>query len=192
MIANWFKRQKRDRFAVDRLHQSILGQALRPEFYFAGGARDNFSGRFEMAALHATLLFRRLRRIEEGGQELSQELFDALFDGFDEALRDIGTADLAVGKKIRKMGEAFYGRAKAYDSALQTPDNDALERALVRNLTLDAAVAPLIATYVRSIEDAFSRHADAGLMSGDLTWPKPPSAALRAVVRENPAGARAD
>jgi cytochrome b pre-mRNA-processing protein 3 len=38
--------------------------------------------------------------------------------GFDEALRDIGTGDLSVGKKIRKMGEAFYGRAKAYDEAL--------------------------------------------------------------------------
>jgi hypothetical protein len=40
-----------------------------------------------------------------------------------EALRDIGTGDLSVGKKIRKMGEAFYGRAKAYDEALQVRES---------------------------------------------------------------------
>src|SRR6185295_17528936 len=112
-------------------------QALRPDFYYDGGARDNFSGRFEMTSLHAALVFRRLRTAGASGKELAQECFDALFDGFDEALRDIGTGDLSVGKKIRKMGEAFYGRAKAYDEALakDTPEG-ALEEALIRNLGL--------------------------------------------------------
>ena len=65
-------------------------QALRPDFYFEGGVRDNFSGRFEMTCLHGTLVFRRLREAGQAGKALSQEVFDALFDGFDEALRDIG------------------------------------------------------------------------------------------------------
>ncbi len=46
----------------------------------------------------------RARRTRTG-----PEVTNALFDGFDEALRDIGTGDLTVGKKIRKMGEAYYG-----------------------------------------------------------------------------------
>ena len=87
-LGNWFQ-PKKNRWAVDRLHQSIQAQALRPDFYFEGGARDNFSGRFEVTCLHGTLVFRRLREAGQAGKALSQEVFDALFDGFDEALRDI-------------------------------------------------------------------------------------------------------
>jgi len=77
-----------------------------------------------MTCLHGAFAFRRLRKAGAAGKALSQDVFDALFDGFDEALRDIGTGDLSVGKKIRKMGEAFYGRAKAYDDALGDGSED--------------------------------------------------------------------
>jgi cytochrome b pre-mRNA-processing protein 3 len=169
-------RRKRSKWAVDRLHGSVITQALRPEFYFEGGARDNFSGRFEMASLHATLAFRRLRELGPTGRDLAQECFDALFDGFDEALRDIGTGDLTVGKKIRKMGEAFYGRARAYDEALaEAAGPQALEEALARNLGVSEAVAPRFAAYVRSVEEALARHAPDMLLSGEINWPKPPA-----------------
>jgi len=169
-------RRKRNKWAVDRLHHTVIAQALRPEFYFEGGARDNFSGRFEMASLHATLAFRRLRELGTVGRDLAQECFDALFDGFDEALRDIGTGDLTVGKKIRKMGEAYYGRSKAYDEALGTgADADALEKALIRNLGVSDEVAPAFATYVRNVEDSLARHQPDMLLSGEINWPKPPS-----------------
>lgn len=103
MLGKWFQKQKRNRWAVDKLHNSIQAQALRPDFYYEGGVRDNFSGRFEMTSLLATLVFRRLRTAGVAGKDLAQDCFGALFDGFDEALRDIGTGDLSVGKKIRKM-----------------------------------------------------------------------------------------
>ena len=136
-IGQWFGRRKRARWAVDKLHQSIVNQALRPEFYAAGGAKDNFSGRFEMTSLHAALLFRRLRATGSTGKALSQECFDALFEGFDEALRDIGTGDLSVGKKIRKMGEAFYGRARAYDLYEAAQGTGVFEGDVVRSAASD-------------------------------------------------------
>jgi cytochrome b pre-mRNA-processing protein 3 len=166
---------KKNRWAVDRLHQSIQGQALRPDFYYDGGARDNFSGRFEMTCLHGTLMFRRLRAAGATGKALSQDVFDALFDGFDEALRDIGTGDLSVGKKIRKMGEAFYGRAKTYDEALAEGVADAeLAMALQRNLGVSDAEAPRFARYVRSVEDTLKRHQDEQLLQGEVNWPRLP------------------
>ena len=173
-LGNWFQ-PKKNRWAVDKLHQSIQAQALRPDFYFEGGARDNFSGRFEMTRLHGTLVFRRLREAGQAGKALSQEVFDALFDGFDEALRDIGTGDLSVGKKIRKMGEAFYGRAKAYDDALADGVSDVdLQHSLMRNLGVAEPQAGRFVRYVRAVEDTLRRHTDAQLLSGELNWPRLP------------------
>lgn len=174
MLGNLFGRKKRNRWAVDRLHQAILAQALKPAFYFEGGAKDNFSGRFEMTSLHAALVFRRLRECGAAGQELAQECFDALFDGFDEALRDMGTGDLSVGKKIRKMGEAFYGRAKAYDEALAPgAKSDALENALQRNMGIGEAHVVSFAEYAKAAEETLSRHTDDAVMAGEVSWPKP-------------------
>lgn len=173
-LGKWFQ-PKKNRWAVDRLHQSIQAQALRPDFYYEGGARDNFSGRFEMTCLHGSLAFRRLRAAGAAGKALSQDVFDALFDGFDEALRDIGTGDLSVGKKIRKMGEAFYGRAKAYDEAIDAnPDSGDLQRALGRNLGLEDTEKDRFARYIRSVEDTLKRHTDEQLLSGEVNWPRLP------------------
>ena len=33
-------------------------------------------------------------------------------------MREAGVGDLGVGKRIRKMAQAYYGRAAAYDTAL--------------------------------------------------------------------------
>lgn len=171
-LGNWFQ-SKKNRWAVDRLYQSIQAQALRPDFYFDGGARDNFSGRFEMTCLHGTLVFRRLRRAGGAGKALAQDVFDALFDGFDEALRDIGTGDLSVGKKIRKMGEAFYGRSKAYEDALSQDDGDKeLTVSLRRNLGVGDNESARFVRYVRSVEDTLARHTDEQLLSGDVNWPR--------------------
>lgn len=171
-LGNWFQ-PKKNRWAVDRLYQSIQAQALRPDFYYDGGARDNFSGRFEMTCLHGTLVFRRLRAAGAAGKGLAQDVFDALFDGFDEALRDIGTGDLSVGKKIRKMGEAFYGRAKAYEEAMDSADGDVeLSRSLMRNLGVDAEQSARFIRYVRSVEDTLKRHSDEQLLQGEVNWPR--------------------
>ncbi|HVY89858.1 MAG TPA: ubiquinol-cytochrome C chaperone family protein [Hyphomonadaceae bacterium] len=174
-IGKWFQQSKRNRWAIDKLHHSIQNQALRPDFYYDGGARDNFSGRFEMTSLHAALIFRRLRTAGPAGKAMSQEVFDALFHGFDEALRDIGTGDLTVGKKIRKMGEAFYGRAKAYDEALG-PDAapSLLTEALMRNLGVAEGEVPRFVRYVRLLEDTLQRHQNEQLLQGEVNWPRLP------------------
>ena len=36
----------------------------------------------------------------------------------DRSLREIGVGDLRVGKRIRQMAQAFYGRARHYDDAV--------------------------------------------------------------------------
>lgn len=64
-------------------------------------------------------------------------------------MREAGVGDLGVGKKIRKMAQAYYGRAAAYDEALgkaapvkaTAEVKTALSAVLQRNLYPDAPEA---------------------------------------------------
>jgi hypothetical protein len=56
-----------------------------------------------------------------------------MFSDFDRALREMGTGDLSVGKHVKRMALAFYGRIHAYEEGLAGGDS-ALDAALVRNV----------------------------------------------------------
>lgn len=132
------------------LYDAVLEAARRPALYGANGAPDTVDGRFDLIVLHAILLLRRLRDGGEPGKRLAQLVFDIMFDDMDAALREMGTGDLSVGKRIKAMGEAFYGRAKAYEAALAAGDESALAEAMSRNMfDADAGAGPKAAAFAR-------------------------------------------
>ena len=120
----------------------VLAEYSRaPRFYRELGVADTLDGRFDMMALVIGLAIRRLKQDDtvtgkqsKNRHRLAQELFDYMFDDMDRALREMGVGDLSVGKKIKKMAHAFYGRADAYGKALDADDRAALIEALERNL----------------------------------------------------------
>ena len=63
---------------------------------------------------------------------LNQELFDRFFADMDFTLREMGVGDLGVGKRVRKMSEAFMGRLTAYSESLEQNDKPELALALAR------------------------------------------------------------
>ena len=65
---------------------------------------------------------------------VGQGLFDRFWQDMDHNLREMGTGDLAVPKRMKALGEAYYGRAGAYRAAFADPDRDALVEALKRNV----------------------------------------------------------
>ena len=121
---------------VASLYFKIVKQARLPVFYENLGIPDTASGRFDLIALHAFIVMKRLKYIGTDGGKLSQALFDHMFADLDRNLREMGVGDLAVGKKIKKLAAAYYGRVKAYDAALQS-NNVSLGAALKRNVFLD-------------------------------------------------------
>jgi cytochrome b pre-mRNA-processing protein 3 len=134
MIFSLFKR-RRETPSVERLYGDVVAAARAPALYRDLGVPDTVMGRFELLALHVSLLLRRLRALPPPADSLAQELVDAFFAELDAALRQIGIGDVSVPKKVKKLGEAFYGRAKAYDEALaEDAASDALECALARNV----------------------------------------------------------
>jgi cytochrome b pre-mRNA-processing protein 3 len=62
-------------------------------------------------------------------------------------LRELGAGDIGMGKRVKKLASAFYGRMRAYDEA---QDEAAMEAALVRNLYRGASQpgAKALARYV--------------------------------------------
>lgn len=119
---------------VYAVYGSAVAQAREPAFYLDVPVPDTVDGRFEMIILHVFLLIDRLRGQGDKAADLCQRLFDTLFDDMDRSLREMGVGDLSVGKKINVMAEAFYGRAGAYQDALDSGDRDELIDALTRNI----------------------------------------------------------
>ncbi len=132
--------------SVDLVYGDIVAAARLPRIYRVMGVPDTVMGRFDALALHLVLVLRRLRALPAPAESLAQELVDRFFADLDAALREIGIGDVSVPKKIKKLGQAFYGRAEAYETAL-APDAaaDALGQALARNL-LDRPDEPVLAT----------------------------------------------
>lgn len=88
-------------------------------------------GRFELMAINGCLALFRLRA-EPALRPLAQAFTDQFFSLFDAGLREAGTSDTAVPKRMSRMASDFYGRLDAYGGALE--DVDALEAALARNV----------------------------------------------------------
>ncbi len=165
---------------AESLYLAVVEQARRSEFYTEFGVPDTIDGRFDMILLHAFLLLRRLRGCGEQGDRLAQALFDAMFDDMDRNLREMGVGDLSVGKRVKKMVAAFYGRIAAYDSGLETGEA-ALRAALKRNLYGTAPPAPdqlaAMAGYVRSQEDRLAAQDAEELIAGRVGYGDPPGSA---------------
>jgi cytochrome b pre-mRNA-processing protein 3 len=154
------------RRAAARLVSSLIAQARAPIFFTKFNVPDTIDGRFDLVTLHAFLVLERLE--SAGRRDLSQALTDAVFAGFDEGLRDLGAGDLGMGRRMKKMANAFYGRLNAYRAAA---DRDALSAALLRNVyrgeVRNEAPAGELARY---IEGARAAIATSDLDSGDAQF----------------------
>jgi len=165
---------------IDALYGAIVAQARRPAFYLSYGAPDTAEGRFDMVVLHVALVCRRLGRETGAGEAaargLSQRVFDMFCTDMDRNLREMGVGDLTVPKRMRRMGEAFYGRLEVYDRALAAIGDEELATALARNvLGARTATAPAwrFAAYVREAARRLDAKPFQALAGGQMDLPDP-------------------
>jgi cytochrome b pre-mRNA-processing protein 3 len=157
-----------------RLYASAAAQARTPAFYAAMGAPDTVEGRFELYSLHVALLLRRLKGQGPQAAETAQGLFDAYVQALDDALREMGVGDLSVGKKMRKLGEAFYGRVRNYDEALAAlPDKAPLAAIIGRTVLMgeSAAHGGPLTDYAAEAMARLEAEPLAALLQGESPWP---------------------
>ena len=164
---------------AEKLYGAIVAQARTPAFYAALGVPDTPLGRFEMIALHAYLLFRRLKTGGPEDRALAQGVHDVMFADMDRSLREMGVGDLGVGKRVKKLATNLYGRIAAYDEGMDNGEPDrgeidegALVAALTRNVFAEAAegaARPVaLAAYVQAQEAVLSDQSRAAIHGGEV------------------------
>ena len=115
------------------LYLRIVEASRAPQFYTDCGVAATLDGRFDMITLHMFLVIDRLKK--DGSPqalEFIRALSEVFFSDMDRSLREMGSSDTGVGKRIKKMSQAFYGRLLAYQSACS--DDAKMQEALLRNL----------------------------------------------------------
>lgn len=160
--------------AAHALYGIAVARAREPYFYASLGVPDTLEGRFEMITLHVYLLLRRLKAERDATADgVAQALFDLMFADMDRNLREMGAGDLGVGRRVKTMAQAFYGRVSAYDEGLEA-DDASLSAALTRNVYAGAdgqeAGAAQLAEYLRAADKVLAGGDGAALIRGAASF----------------------
>lgn len=155
MILPSLFRKRGPEAAADAAYGALVRQARNPWFYRDLGVADTVEGRFEMIALHGFLVLHRIKADRQSGagraEELGQAIFDLMFADMDRNLREMGTGDLGVAKRVKTLAKGFLGRIAAYEEGLAGEANE-LAAALERNVfsgTARPGALEALASYVR-------------------------------------------
>jgi cytochrome b pre-mRNA-processing protein 3 len=167
------------RGTIEAIYGMIVTQAREPSFYRDLGVSDTVNGRFDLLLLHLWMVLRRFRSVP-GPRNASQALFDRFCDDMDANLREMGVGDLTVPKRMQAFGEAFYGRAAAYDAAF-TAGGDAPAKALSKNILNgeDVENARALATYAQTVMVQLGGLDDTTFLAAGWTFRAPAEASGR-------------
>jgi len=176
-MLNW-SRKNAEQQAADTIYAVIVAQARHPGFYEKAGVPDSVDGRFELLILHAFLYFYRLKGEDNKARSMGQMVFDTMFSDLDHNLREMGVGDMSIGKKVRKMSSAFYGRTSAYDDGLEVyaSQPEVLAAAVNRNMFADGGgdqSAVEIAAYMQACVENFRAQETSSLLEGRFTFAQP-------------------
>jgi len=184
-VKNWFCRQDKGEGVALDLYVAAVAQARQPLFYVEYGVPDTVDGRFDLIILHVYLFLRQLNQLAltDGGSaesvqaaQRAQLLFDVMFSDMDRSLREMGVSDISIGKRVKHMVKAFYGRVVAYDEGLTGPDTvlrNALERNLFGTVQPSQNQLAAMAEYLRYQADNLAKASDQDILAGKLkfaTW----------------------
>jgi len=170
-VLSFLRRNRHERVGYE-LYGAAVAAARDPWFYRVLGVPDTLDGRFDLVGLHAFLLMRRLGALPAPGPAVAQAVFDAMFSDMDVNLREMGVSDLAVGRKVRSMWEAFHGRANAYQAALAEGEA-ALAEALARNVwrgTPPDTASPARLARLMAAQDAHLAGQERALLAGQVAF----------------------
>jgi cytochrome b pre-mRNA-processing protein 3 len=171
------KPRSRPSDSIEAIYGMIVTKAREPLFYKDLGVPDTVDGRFDLILLHMWMVLRRLRQGNRA-PDRAQALFDRFCIDMDDNLREMGVGDLTVPKRMQAFGEAFYGRAAAYDLALsegRENDQGPLAQSICKNILNGEGIesAHRLAVYVQATLARLDRLDDAALLGASWTFPPP-------------------
>lgn len=164
-----FRSKKRQEDTAAKLYVACVDQARSPAFFLDMGVPDTVDGRFDLIILHTMLLIRRLRLNGAEAAAVSQSVLNLMFADMDRNLREMGVGDLSVGKQVKKMAKAFYGRSETWEKSLDDDDSSlagAFKDTIFRAGEADPNRLRLLAAYTRETDEILRGQDLADLLSG--------------------------
>lgn len=125
----------------------LVEKSRQPFFYEECGVADTIDGRFDVIVLHIFLLS---RRIKNENPDFVRAVWEVFFADMDRSLREMGASDTGIGKRIKKMVQAFYGRIDSYEKTIDNIEDfkDSLKRNLYRNIAVSEEQLDKITAYI--------------------------------------------
>jgi cytochrome b pre-mRNA-processing protein 3 len=167
-----FLRSDPEREIGRSLFMHLAKQARLPVFYERFAAADTIDGRFDILALHGFVVMEALKGCGKDGERIGSHLATAIFESLEEALRELGSGDIGISRRIKAMADAFYGRLAVYSFAKSKSDmKDALIRNIYRGEAGHESDARLLARYAfESLENLRTSSARSELLKGSLVF----------------------
>lgn len=166
LLARLFGRNADKHEDVRPLWQHVIALARDPAWYSECGVADSVAGRFDMVSAVLCLVLMRMENSPSLPQHSARitELFVAEMDG---QLREMGTNDVVVGKRMGKLVSVLGGRLGAYRTALKSSDRlPETAQVVARNITLtDNGSANCVAQKLAALHDRMAALDDTALMS---------------------------
>ena len=155
-------------------YNKAVEYARSERFYTIFSVPDTLDGRFDMTINHVYLIIRWLRSQGSEGKKISQELLDLLLDDMDQNLREMGVSDLGVGRQVKNMAKAFYGRSKIIEDGLQEGKlslENGLKQILYRSNEPSSQQISKLAEYLMQAEKSLKNITISSVFEGKESFP---------------------
>lgn len=104
---------------IEKIYQNIIERSRLKFFYIDQEVEDTIESRFDLIIFHSFIIFQYFKEIKVKNNSLPQNLFDFMFNDFENNLREMGLGDIAVNKKMKVFMLAFYGRIANYSKGVK-------------------------------------------------------------------------
>lgn len=148
---------------------ALVNQSRKPFFYQECGVADNLDGRFDVIVLHIFMLTQRLKN---ESPEFIRAVWEVFFSDMDRSLREMGASDTGIGKRVKKMAQAFYGRIDAYEKTVanEVEFKESLTRNLYRGVEVGETQLSSIVSYVLRSLEHLQKQGVEQIIKGDLRF----------------------
>lgn len=152
------------------LYDQVVARARQPHWYVQGAVPDTLEGRFAMLA---TLLAMVDVRLESGGERArlaSVSLAECFIADMEAELRQLGTGDPVMSKKVGSLVGALGGRVGAWRRAIGGEESwpAVIGRSIYREQAVDEAALEYTERQLRLFWSALEARTDEALVGGTL------------------------
>ncbi len=161
----------------EKLYGAIVAQARLPSFYQSLEIPDDLQGRFGLLALNLFVVLHALAAKGPDGSALAQELANRFSKDMETVLRELGTGDLAIPKKMRELMRSSRGLLEHYQATLERGEAalaDAIAATLPAKPGSEGLSSEPLASYVRESIERVERQRLSALAAGEVDFAEIP------------------